>query len=203
MHSKPASISDPCLGQVSISISDLQQAVPEAEHYQQQRQQFYNPQSCDAAGAEHAITGKCVLQLSVPVYEPVTGKGSAAGKHAIASRSDATSAAAAHDSLADLLGDAMPCPAASGAACGVASSKAALPTASKQHIQQQYQQTVPLYNPCTGTSSGTHGRAEVGELFVDASLHVEQLLQPQDAAAVSVVAHMPVRELLVALEAQG
>jgi hypothetical protein len=202
-HSKQASINDPCLGQVSISTSDLQQAVQEAEQYQQQRQQFYSPHSPDTAGAGCAGTDKCVLQLSLPLYGTVAGKDSAAGKHAAASSSHGTAAAAAQDSLAELIAEAAPYPAASSVTGGVANSKAPLPTASKKHFQQQCQQAMVVYNPSTGTSSGTQGRTEVGELFVDVTMRVEQLLQPQDATAVAAVTHTPVRGLLEALEAQG
>jgi hypothetical protein len=79
----------------------------------------------------------------------------------------------------------------------------ALPSTGKQHTEQQIKSSFAIFDPCTGQSSGTQGRAEVGELFVDAAMSVEQLIQPQDAAAAAIAADMPVRALLEALEAQG
>lgn len=201
-NSRPAHISDPCLGQVSIHINDLQQAVQEAEQYQQQRHQFYSPHSPGSAAADAASADNCVLQLRLPLYGPVAGHNCTAGKHAAASRSQGLAMAAVQDSLSDFVADAMQCSAVSGTAASIARTKVALPGTSTQ-IKQQCQQPIAVFNPCTGSSSCTQGRAEVGELFVDASISVEQLLQPQDAVAAALAADMPVKALLEALEAQG
>uniref|UniRef100_A0A383V8Q0 Uncharacterized protein n=1 Tax=Tetradesmus obliquus TaxID=3088 RepID=A0A383V8Q0_TETOB len=202
-NSKPAHISDPCLGQVSILISDLQQAVQEAEQYQQQRQQFYSPHSPGSAAADVASADNYVLQLRLPLYGPVAGQDSTAGKHAAASRSQGLAMPAAQDSLADFVADTMQCSAVAGTAASIARTKVALPGTSTHQIEQQCQQSIAVFNPCTGRSSCTQGRAEVGELFVDASISVEQLLQPQDAAAAALAADVPVKALLEALDTQG
>lgn len=207
--SKLASLTDSFIGQISIQISSLQQAMQKA-HRQRQHQAEQRRGSPSAASGvtQHQ------LHLVLPLYGPSTAgsHGAAAGnteRNISASSGIRRSSrkVARHDqvpgaqygqvALPEFLADALQEPGCTAAV--VKQGKVPLPA---KAVPSQGAEHLVLHDPCTGTSSDVGGRAMVGEVRLLGSYRVEQQLQP-DATAVIAATEVPVAAMLEALEVQG
>lgn len=210
-HSRITTLSDYCIGQASVGLSALQQALQEATVH-----------SCDDKSQLQQQQQPLVLPLYGPLKGSTKNGGSGSGQpgspltavsrhssnHSFGLSSKHCKAdghSMQQHSLPDFLADAaqheQQLAASCQAASAVAQCKAPLAVPHTASAVSQGLQQLVLYDPVRGTSSGIQGREVVGKVHLLLSYHVEEQMVP--AADLAGLSLMSLESVLTSLPAQG